>query len=491
MKITLFGSCRQWSIANYFDVTSIQSDLTYPHYTKEIIQAIEYCKKDGISLESTQYCFRTGILNKRPIDNSEHIYNEFNETDVFIIEIASRITYKYGEQYVHHILTQNEYGFCDISSIVISELSDEEIEKDICRIKELLFPKKILIVSHVYTYEYGKRYELIKLLEKLCLKYELPFFSPSDYLRLEDNVYVDEKVLSHYTEKGISMVAPLYKNKISDLYLQRTVVLVIKQKYCNCIQTSTDNFWGIGDILRSILGMYKKSQEYKFELLVDISHHPISQFIQHSSHRYTKIVDTIVDTITYFVKSEIDHHINSCTDNVLYMGAHCELDTYNASEYDAVAKLFIKKHFQPTSEFMNVFTNRIGDIQLSRSNIIHYRLGDTELVKNISHPNMNKYYTHLLKHSTPSSILLTDSSTFKSYIKEQGCEITMFDYDIGHLGYDTSYDKIQNSLFEFFILTKVNHISSFSVYEWISGFAYSVHKIYGIPLYSAIQIDNI
>ena len=104
---------------------------------------------------------------------------------------------------------------------------------------------------------------------------------------------------------------------------------------------------------------------------------------------------------------------------------------------------------------------------------------------------MNKYYTHLLKHSTPSSILLTDSSTFKSYIKEQGCEITMFDYDIGHLGYDTSYDKIQNSLFEFFILTKVNHISSFSVYEWISGFAYSVHKIYGIPLYSAIQIDNI
>ena len=47
MKITIFGSCRQQALGKYYSTTSIQESLTYPHYTKEIIQAIEYCK--GIS----------------------------------------------------------------------------------------------------------------------------------------------------------------------------------------------------------------------------------------------------------------------------------------------------------------------------------------------------------------------------------------------------------------------------------------------------------
>ena len=46
MKITIFGSCRQ-VIEQEFVISKIQEELTYPHYSKEIIQAIEFCK--GIS----------------------------------------------------------------------------------------------------------------------------------------------------------------------------------------------------------------------------------------------------------------------------------------------------------------------------------------------------------------------------------------------------------------------------------------------------------
>jgi len=44
MKLTILGSCRQDSLYSYFDVTNIKEKLTYPHYSKEIIQAIEFCK---------------------------------------------------------------------------------------------------------------------------------------------------------------------------------------------------------------------------------------------------------------------------------------------------------------------------------------------------------------------------------------------------------------------------------------------------------------
>ena len=42
--ITILGSCRQESLYKNYNITSIQKNISYPHYTKEIIQAIEYCK---------------------------------------------------------------------------------------------------------------------------------------------------------------------------------------------------------------------------------------------------------------------------------------------------------------------------------------------------------------------------------------------------------------------------------------------------------------
>ena len=42
--ITILGSCRQLSILKYFNVSFIQEELNYPHYTKEILQQIIYLK---------------------------------------------------------------------------------------------------------------------------------------------------------------------------------------------------------------------------------------------------------------------------------------------------------------------------------------------------------------------------------------------------------------------------------------------------------------
>jgi hypothetical protein len=73
MLVTVFGSCRQSSIRDYFNTTNIQDTLTFPHYTKEVIQAISYCKGiSNIKLEDTTICFSWGIL-KNAVINLENL----------------------------------------------------------------------------------------------------------------------------------------------------------------------------------------------------------------------------------------------------------------------------------------------------------------------------------------------------------------------------------------------------------------------------------
>lgn len=487
MKVSIFGSCRQQPLLTHYTGTSIQEELTYTHYTKEIIQAIEFCK--GMPVHDTQHCFRTGILENRPITNQAELQREYEESDVIVVEIASRISYEWNHLFMHHIASEEHYGVHIREQIVQRDLTDEEIEADIWRIKQLVqhgaMPKKLLIASHIYTKEQGKRYDLIKLVERLCLKYDIAFLSPSEYLVHETDVYQEEPILAHYTDKGKYIIGHVYKDAIENLFKPYTVVLVVKHHYYNAPQTSTSNFWGIGDMIRSIYGMYKKSKYSNFKLCVDLSQHPISSFFIHST---TTTLPVDLHAIPFIVNDGIDEYIQSTlsTQNTVYMGAHCNLQAYAACDDDLLIKTLIKRHIRPNHAFASFMKERMQSMQcISNATVLHYRLGDSELVNGIIDTNkLDTYYAHLLIHMTEHSILLTDSSIFKSFVKEKGCTITMFDHAIGHTGYDLSYDKIKNSLFEFFIISKVKQIKTHSIYEWISGFVYSIHRLFDIPLVS-------
>lgn len=98
-------------------------------------------------------------------------------------------------------------------------MSDQEIEEDLLQIRSLLQPKPFLVVSHITTYEHGKRYELVKLLENLCEKHQIPFFNPATFLREYsfEQVFEHEKVLAHYTSYGHEIIGKHYKRLIEDL----------------------------------------------------------------------------------------------------------------------------------------------------------------------------------------------------------------------------------------------------------------------------------
>jgi hypothetical protein len=214
-KITIFGSCRQDSVYDIFDVTSIKNELSYPHYLKEIIECIEFCsKKDSdISDEMAKMIFRSGLLNCE-IDR-EKIVKEFEITDVFLIEIASRIEYKYNGHYAHHIITN-----CNNLDVEIKCSSDNDISFDLNKLKFLL-KKPFIVIGHIYTYERGNRYDLVQFLENECKNLNIPFINPAKQFKsmgynLSDFVQ-KEDIIAHYNTEGHEIIKKVYEEMILDL----------------------------------------------------------------------------------------------------------------------------------------------------------------------------------------------------------------------------------------------------------------------------------
>ncbi len=233
-KISIFGSCQQDSIYKYFWTSSIRNKLTYPHYSSEAVQAIKYCLGYIKSQDlPTKFVFRSWIISKKKYSQKKLI-KALKKTDICIIEIATRRSYKYKNIFLHHISEDKEYKFKDKEKINIHVMTNYEIEEDIIKIKELLPNKKIIIATHFYTKKSGPRYELVLALKDISKRHQLPIFDPVEELGGIDEIkalLVEEPVLSHYTKDGHNEVGKRYVNFINKNFsVKPSKLLVLKNK---------------------------------------------------------------------------------------------------------------------------------------------------------------------------------------------------------------------------------------------------------------------
>ena len=225
MSISVFGTCRLTGINNR---NNLNEDISYLHSTKEIIQFIHFIK-GNLSIPSliNTYCFRTSIMNKTVIPYNDTLRKIFTDTDIFVIELCSKKKYIYNNFFLHHLTFDKRFPYLYyidtppdiINNHTIEEQSDEEIENDILEIQKLLFPRKIIIVSH-YNSKLNNCYlqsrnELIQLLTTICKKYNIYFVNPTDVLSSYPQNEIMESDLGHYTEKGL-MLFTNYINKYID-----------------------------------------------------------------------------------------------------------------------------------------------------------------------------------------------------------------------------------------------------------------------------------
>jgi hypothetical protein len=108
-----------------------------------------------------------------------------------------------------------------LDNYTIETQSDEEIENDILEIQKLLYPRKVVIVSHYNSKLNGEfidsRNNLVCLLDKICEKHNIPFINPRDAL----GQYTQEQVMSdnlgHYTEFGLCEFGKYMNNYIKSI----------------------------------------------------------------------------------------------------------------------------------------------------------------------------------------------------------------------------------------------------------------------------------
>jgi hypothetical protein len=268
---------------------------------------------------------------------------------------------------------------------------------------------------------------------------------------------------------------PMYQ---SVLYNKKIVIHTWTQNVKNLKQTEIEHFWGLGDLIRGAVKLFQLSKKMNFELIVDIQHHPISKFLKCTNEKYKDLVNKNVKNIEFVMPGEVEKYIESNENDIIMFLTN---DLCDETDIDDECKKFIKNIFTPTDFFNEYISIKMEDVSLDEYNIMHFRLGDEELVRqNVTQPT-NEIVDKLMKNKENNDILLSDSEYFKKYV-QKNIDINMFGTRTVHFGYQNRPSEIMDTLFEFFLLMKAKKIKTYSIYSWISGFVYWVHKIYDVPL---------
>ena len=226
MTIALFGSCR---IVDTIKTTDFNHQITYPHCTKEVIQFIKFLNRDlEFPFPYSILCFRAGIEWGGQLICDDIFNRSFLNSSVFVIEICSRKKFIHNNFYLHHTCIEEPTLVKKTPTNVVDEYTlesqtDEEIEEDIMEIQKMLYPRKIVIVSHYNAKLNGKhipaRNDLINLLGTLCEKHDIPFVNPTEVLSAFLQEQVVDPDLSHYTQEGKDEFS-----KYMNTYLKERVV---------------------------------------------------------------------------------------------------------------------------------------------------------------------------------------------------------------------------------------------------------------------------
>ena len=268
----------------------------------------------------------------------------------------------------------------------------------------------------------------------------------------------------------------------------KTVIQVFKNGYSNVVTDTNGNFHGIGDFLRSSLGMYNLSKIHNFHFIVDLSLHPIHKFFKCVEHEYSNLVKEKMNHINVInLEHQIMNYINQSNEDVIVFFGWLGTEVYD-TPITPDAEIFMKNILTPNECMREYIDLKIAQIPFKDFNIIHYRLGDDELVRNTIHGS-NYNLDHLIQKMEKNDILLSDSSCFKEFVKNNNVDIFMFENAICHLGFHSDDDeKTKGTLLEFFLLSYASKIKSHSIYCWESGFAKAISFIYQIPFESQINI---
>ena len=293
---------------------------------------------------------------------------------------------------------------------------------------------------------------------------------------------------------------------------------------------------GIGDFLRGSMYLYDLlCADKNVPVNIDFKQHPIGRFVLTMCPvSPTESIDLEIESEKTRAASNWSLHMKETLHNLIN---HTNKDLAISSfyhdaliipNYEVNAKCYFK-YYNPSDSCKRFFKHNIyfdrtiedlfNDLQITDYHVLHFRLGDRHTVSNLDEQinklpefiQKNKNYIkydhdysvyhkiikdYLRKRKCKNLIVMSDSNDFKSYIEDtnKSKKIHVIHTKSTHTSYapstltltdfqnaDIEEEKLMYTALDIKILSESKNNTSYSVYNWGSGFVYWVSKIFDVP----------
>ena len=296
----------------------------------------------------------------------------------------------------------------------------------------------------------------------------------------------------------------IYRLKRKKIY---KIFHVYQEKY-------TDDLFptGFGDFIRSCFFIIQFCNKYQFQYEIVINH-PIAQFFNKFSDNYSpnsiykvfmftenNFQESVFDNQNYIerfllVKQKINHFINYlCNLQIINHSVFSYNILFPCDEITLEECNQIRSLFQPSREIIEKVEYHLSNLSLNQFNVLHIRSGDAYL------KNENKLFDSLyfeiikneiieimfkmkLQNKNIDILLISDNNEIKLLLNKEFPNIKFLLHDITHIGegVQLEYKKVENTMIDFYLMSKSSSIYSLTSYPHGSGFSYWCAKMYEIP----------
>ena len=157
------------------------------------------------------------------------------------------------------------------------------------------------------------------------------------------------------------------------------------------------------------------------------------------------------------------------------------------------AIIIFKDIFKPSIKIKNKL-NEFIDKKINKDEkiiIFHFRLGDkfihnnTQIDEKLFNKCINLMIEKIEEINIPKNniILISDCMSLKTYAMAYIPDITITDFNPIHMGDLKNYNftDVENTVFEFFLMSYASHIYNYNIYGSPSGFSKLINILYDIP----------
>lgn len=479
-RVTILGSCRQDSLYKLFKVSKVRDGLTYPHSSGEVLQVLKYLANSKDGGATPLYCFRNYQIGAR-ILSRKRLRKEFASSDLIVIEISSRLTYRHKGFYIHHewFDTKENQTISSISRNDVTVLveDDAEIEKNFSEILSYCDGKRVLLVTHLSSHQSGKRYELAQLLREIGARHNVEVFDPSSILNLYplEKIMVQESVLSHFTEFGHEIVGGRLENRILDTLNRPKLVQIVSNSEERERKIGSH---GIGDSIYGSITLHQEARRLHRPSFVDTSGHSLSNFLQTGNDSLQLEGSSIVG-VFHESTSKMFKDIDFCFTN--------KKPRYPVTASDK--DFAIRSFFDFNSEAIAMLEKQREQSLLPDDyGLVHLRFGDELLFGSSSnHIDLTRLFSRILEIleeeelDTSSNLFLSDSVDFQEFLRNR--KLLAAIGPIGHAG-KSNFTTAQSikMLIDLSFISRAKVIYQASAYSWGSGFSGSVAQVFDIEV---------